>query len=134
MAKIEEIEGIGAVYAGKLGLAGITTCETLLAQGATPAGRKKIGESTGISEALLLRWVNHADLFRISGVGQQYAELLEAAGVDSIPELAQRNAANLHQKLAELQEHKKLTGRAPALSQVEDWIQQAKQLPRLVTY
>lgn len=134
MAKIEEIEGIGAAYAEKLGQAGIATSETLLEQGATPAGRKKIGETTGISETLLLRWVNHADLFRISGIGQQYAELLEAAGVDSVPELAQRNAANLHQKLVEVQEQKKLTGRVPAQSQVEDWIQQAKQLPRTVSY
>ena len=134
MAKIEEIEGIGPAYAEKLAAAGIGTVEALLEQGATAAGRKAIGESTGIGVVLLLRWVNHADLYRISGIGKQYAELLEAAGVDTVPELAQRNGANLHEKLAAVQEEKKLTGRVPAFSQVEDWIQQAKNLPRVVTH
>lgn len=134
MAKIEEIEGIGPVFAQKLGLSGITTSEELLEQGATAAGRKKICDGCGVSHALLLRWVNHADLFRISGIGQQYAELLEAAGVDSVPELAQRAAANLHSKLVEVHEKRKLTGRVPALSQVEDWIRQAAQLPVIVTH
>ena len=134
MAKIEEIEGIGPVYAEKLGQCGITSCESLLEQGASSAGRKKICESTGIGDSLLLRWVNHADLFRISGIGPQYAELLEAAGVDSVAELAQRVPANLQAKLTEVQEQKHLTGRVPALSFVEDWVAQAKQLPKLVTH
>jgi predicted flap endonuclease-1-like 5' DNA nuclease len=134
MAKIEEIEGIGAAYAEKLGQAGITSCELLLEQGATAAGRAKICEATGISGSLLLRWVNHADLFRISGIGPQYAELLEAAGVDSVAELAQRVPANLHAKLTEVQAQKNLTARVPAASFVADWVEQAKQLPKVVSH
>ena len=134
MANIEEIEGIGSVYGQKLAEAGINTSEALLEKGATAAGRKALSESTGISDTLLLRWVNHADLFRVSGIGPQYAELLEAAGVDSVPELAQRVAGNLHPRLVEIHQQKKLTGRTPALSQVEGWIDQAKQQPRVVTH
>jgi predicted flap endonuclease-1-like 5' DNA nuclease len=134
MAKIEEIEGIGPAYAEKLALAGVKTPEELLDQGASAAGRKKLCESTGISSSLILRWVNHADLFRITGIGPQYAELLEAAGVDSVAELAQRVPANLHAKLVEVQEQKNLTGRAPAESFVVDWVEQAKQLPKRVTH
>lgn len=134
MAAIEEIEGIGTAYAHKLAQAGITTCKGLLERGASAAGRKALADNTGISDQLLLRWVNHADLFRISGIGPQYAELLEAARVDSVPELAQRAAANLHQQLIELRERRKLTGRTPALTEVEAWIQQAKSLPRIVSY
>ncbi|MFO1417141.1 MAG: DUF4332 domain-containing protein [Methylotetracoccus sp.] len=134
MAKLEEIEGIGPAYAEKLTQAGIGSTEALLEAGATAAGRKTLADATGIGGALLLRWVNHADLYRITGIGKQYAELLEASGVDSVPELAQRNGANLHDKLSAVQSEKKLTGRVPALSQVEDWIQQAKNLPRVVSH
>lgn len=134
MAKLDEIEGIGPAYAEKLTQAGIGSTEALLEAGATAAGRKTLGDAAGISGALLLRWVNHADLYRITGIGKQYAELLEAAGVDSVPELAQRNGASLHEKLSAAQDEKKLTGRVPALSQVEDWIQQAKNLPRVVSH
>lgn len=134
MAKIEEIEGVGTVYGQKLADAGITSTEALLQQGATAGGRKAIAESTGISDQLLLRWVNHADLYRVSGIGRQYAELLEAAGVDSVPELAQRVAGNLHAKLTEVQGQKNLTARVPALSDVESWINQAKALPRVVSH
>jgi predicted flap endonuclease-1-like 5' DNA nuclease len=134
MAKIEEIEGIGPAYAEKLALAGVKTPEELLDQGASAAGRNKLCESTGISSSLILRWVNHADLFRITGIGPQYAELLEAAGVDSVAELAQRVPPNLHAKLVEVQEQKNLTGRAPAESSVVDWVEQAKQLPKRVTH
>lgn len=134
MAKIEEIEGVGPAYAEKLAQAGIGDCAGLLEQGATAAGRQKICESTGISASLVLRWVNHADLFRVNGIGPQYAELLEAAGVDTVAELAQRVPANLHAKLTEVQEQKGLTGRVPAASFVADWVEQAKQLPKVVSH
>jgi predicted flap endonuclease-1-like 5' DNA nuclease len=134
MSKIIDVEGIGEVYARKLEDAGIATTEALLEQGATRAGRQKIEKTTGISHALLLRWVNHVDLFRIKGVQTQYAELLEAAGVDSIPELAQRDPAHLHPKLVETNETKKLVRKVPTQKQVSDWIGQAKKLPRAVTY
>lgn len=134
MTKLEEIEGIGPAFAEKLAAVGIASCEALLEQGATAAGRQALGEATGIGPGLLLRWVNHADLFRISGIGPQYAELLEVAGVDTVAELAQRVPANLHAKLVEVQAQKKLTGRVPAASSVADWVEQAGQLPRVVTY
>ncbi|MCH9687831.1 MAG: DUF4332 domain-containing protein [Deltaproteobacteria bacterium] len=132
MAKLEEIEGIGAVYAGKLREASITTQEALLAAGGDPKGRKGLEESTGISGKLLLGWINRADLARIKGVGEEYADLLEHAGVDSVPELAQRNAANLHAKLAEVEAAKNLVRRLPSADDVVGWIAQAKDLPRAV--
>lgn len=132
--KIAEIEGIGPVYAEKLSSAGIKSVEALLEAGASKAGRKKIAEESGIDESKILKWVNHADLFRIKGVGPEFAELLEAAGVDTVKELRNRNAANLHAKLEEVQEEKKLTRVVPALSKVEDFIEQAKALPPVVTY
>ena len=101
---------------------------------ATPAGRKSIAADTGISEKLILRWVNMADLFRIKGVGEEYSDLLEAAGVDTVPELAQRNAENLHQKVEEVNAKKKLVRRVPSLKEIEDWTGQAKKLPRKVNY
>ena len=97
-------------------------------------GRKEIVKATGISEKLLLRWVNMADLYRIKGIGQEYAELLEAAGVDTVPELAQRVPANLLEKMAAANAQKKMVRRLPDLSQVESWVAQAKSLPRVITY
>jgi len=134
MAKLLKVEGIGEAYAQKLQAAGVATTEALLEKGATPQGRQEIAEATGISAKLILRWVNHVDLFRISGVGEQYADLLEAAGVDTVPELAQRNAENLYQKLLAVNEEKKLVRRPPTQAQVGGWIEQAKQLPRVITY
>ncbi|MEW5871236.1 MAG: DUF4332 domain-containing protein [Chloroflexota bacterium] len=134
MTKLIDIEGIGATYAQKLQDAGIAKAEELLEKGATPKGRKEIAEKSGISDALILEWVNHVDLFRIKGVGEEYADLLEAAGVDTIPELAQRKAENLLKKLEEVNQAKKLVRRLPLQSQVADWIEQAKQLPRVITY
>ena len=134
MAKLSKVEGIGEAYAQKLQAAGVATTEALLEKGATPQGRQEIAEATGISAKLILRWVNHVDLFRISGVGEQYADLLEAAGVDTVPELAQRNAENLYQKLLAVNEEKKLVRRPPTQAQVGGWIEQAKQLPRVITY
>lgn len=134
MAKIIGIEGIGPVYAEKLASVGITTVEALLKAGASPKGREELAEKTGISGKLILEWVNLADLFRIKGISEEYSDLLEEAGVDTVPELAQRNAENLHAKLQEVNAAKKLVRRLPAQSQVADWIQQAKALPRVLTY
>ena len=134
MTRLLDVEGIGAVYAEKLNATGIPTLEALLEQGATPKGRAEIAEKAGISGAMILRWVNHVDLFRIKGVAGQYAELLEAAGVDTVPELALRNAANLHQKLAETNQAKKCVRQLPTRTQVESWVEQAKKLPRIITY
>lgn len=131
---IEEIEGIGPVYAEKLGNASIKTVEGLLKAGATIAGRKKIAEESGIDEGKVLDWVNMADLFRIKGVASQFAELLKASGVDTVKELRTRNAENLHAKLTEVNAEKKLTKVVPALSQVTDFIEQAKSLEPVITY
>ena len=132
--KLNEIEGIGATYASKLTDAGISSVKDLLVKGSNPKGRKALEAGTGISGKLILRWVNMADLFRIKGVGEEYSDLLEAAGVDTVPELAQRNAANLHAKMAEVNEKKKLVRAVPALSFVEKWVAQAKELPRAISY
>jgi predicted flap endonuclease-1-like 5' DNA nuclease len=134
MTKIIDIEGIGPVYAEKLTAAGIPTTEALLEKGAAPKGRKELEEKTGISGKLLLEWINRADLMRIKGVGEEYSDLLEAAGVDTVPELAQRNAANLHQQLVLINKEKKLVRQAPGFNAVQDWVAQAKALPRIVSY
>lgn len=134
MTSVLDIEGVGEAQATKLKAAGVSTTEALLEQGATPRGRDGIAESTGISGKLILKWVNHADLFRIKGVAGEYAELLEAAGVDTVAELAQRNAANLAKALEERNSARKIVRRVPTESQVEGWIREAKTLPRKVTY
>jgi predicted flap endonuclease-1-like 5' DNA nuclease len=134
MSNIIDVEGIGVVYARKLRQAGIATSENLLEKGATPAGRERIAKDTGISSVRILRWVNHVDLFRIKGIESQFAELLEAAGVDTVPELSQRNPANLLAALAEVNQKKHLVRRLPSQDQVAGWIEQAKKLPRVVTY
>jgi predicted flap endonuclease-1-like 5' DNA nuclease len=134
MAKLLDIEGVGEVYAQKLKAAGVGTTDALLKQGASPKGRKEIAEKSGISETLILEWVNHVDLFRIKGVAEEYADLLEEAGVDTVPELAQRKPENLLGKMAEVNAKKKLVRRMPVLAQVESWVEQAKKLPRLLTY
>lgn len=134
MAKLTQVEGIGEAYAQKLVEAGISTTEALLDKGASSQGRKEIAESTGISATLIGRWVNHVDLFRVKGVGGEYAELLEAAGVDTVPELAQRNPDNLYQKLVGVNTERKLVRQLPRQDQVRDWVEQAKALPRKITY
>ncbi len=134
MAKIVDVEGIGTKYAEKLIKEGINTTDALLKAGSTPNGRKTLAEKTGIGDALILKWVNHVDLYRIKGVGSEYSELLECAGVDTIPELAQRKAANLIQKILEVNKEKKLVRKLPVESQVADWIEQAKKLPRVINY
>jgi predicted flap endonuclease-1-like 5' DNA nuclease len=134
MSALIDIEGIGETYEAKLKAAGVTTQEKLLEAGSTPKGRKEVAEKTGISDALILKWVNHCDLARIKGVAGQYAELLEAAGVDTVPELATRKPENLVAKMVEVNAAKKLVRNLPVLKQVEDWVDQAKKLPRVVNY
>lgn len=134
MAKVIDVEGIGSKYSEKLTKIGIKTTGALLKAGSTPKGRKNLAEKSGISDELILKWVNHVDLYRIKGVGSEYSELLEAAGVDTIPELAQRKAANLAAKIVEVNKAKKLVRKLPVESQVADWIEQAKKLPRVITY
>ena len=132
--KIEEIEGIGPTYGEKLAAANINTTEDLLKLCCDAKGRKKTAESTGLSEGQLLKWVNMADLMRISGVGSEYSELLEAAGVDTVKELRNRNAENLAAKMAEVNATKKLTRTVPSESVVSGWVEQAKSLDPLITH
>jgi predicted flap endonuclease-1-like 5' DNA nuclease len=134
MTKLVEIEGIGETYAGKLRDAGVTSLDDLLKKGATKKGRKEMEDASGITGKLILRWINMADLFRIKGIGEQYSDLLEAAGVDTVPELAQRKPENLHAKMVEVNEQKNLVRALPARSAVEAWVASAKELPRVVTY
>ena len=131
---IADIEGIGPVYAEKLAAAGVKTTDALLERGATSKGREELETATGIGHALILKWVNRADLYRIKGIGSEYSDLLEVAGVDTVPELAQRNAANLTETLAEANAARNLVRRLPTLEEVTDWVAQAKQLPRVVQY
>lgn len=132
--KIIDIEGIGEKYAQSLEKVGVKSPEALLEAGATPAGRKKLAEETGISPTLILKWVNHADLFRIKGVGPQFAELLEAAGVDTVKELKHRVPANLTKKMLETNEAKNLANRVPSEKEVTEWIAEAKTLEPKVSY
>ena len=132
--KIIEIEGIGPVYAKKLEAAGVKTAAELLERGKNVKGRKELAELTGISGKRILTWVNHADLFRINGVGPQFAELLEAAGVDTVTEFALRNPSNLEKKLKNVNEMKHLTRRVPSVIELQKMINQAKELPRVMTY
>lgn len=134
MARCIDIEGIGETYAQRLKSAGIITTEQLLQRGGTPAGRQEIAESVDVSTQRVLEWVNRADLFRIKGVSEEYSDLLEAAGVDTVPELARRNSDNLYQRLIETNQEKKLVRRLPGLSQVASWIEQAGALPRAIEY
>lgn len=129
IAKLTDVEGIGAANAQKLGKAGIATPADLLKQGATSAGRKAIAEKTGISAEQIGRWVNRVDLSRVKGIGTQYSELLEAAGVDTAKELARRNPDNLLETLKSTNDAKKLVRQLPTKAQVEGWIAGAKTLP-----
>ena len=134
MAKLEMIEGIGAAYAVKLRKAGVRSTNELLKKGATPSGRKQISGASGISLKLILEWTNHSDLFRIKGVGEEYADLLEEAGVDTVVELGKRIPEKLLDSMNKANAKKKLVRQLPALSRVKDWVKQAKKLPRIITY
>lgn len=132
--KIIDIQGIGPVYAEKLSAVGIITVDQLLKEGAAAKGRKALEDKTGIRGDLILTWVNHADLFRVKGVGPQFAELLEAAGVDTVKELRNRNAANLAAKMLEVNEAKHLCRRTPVEKEVQKYIDLAKALDPVVSY
>ncbi len=131
---IIEIEGVGAVYAEKLKTAGITTTEGLLERAKSPKLRKELAAATGIDETRILKWANMADLRRIKGVGEEYSELLEAAGVDTVKELKARVPANLTKAMAEANAKRKLVRALPTESMVEKWVAQAKELPPVLTY
>jgi predicted flap endonuclease-1-like 5' DNA nuclease len=133
--KIDEIEGIGATQASKLAEAGVTTTDDLLQWGANTAGRASLADTTGISAKLILEWVNHVDLMRIKGVGSEYSDLLEAAGVDSPSELAQRNAANLATTFAEVVAARPgIVRRTPSETEVAGWIAEAKGMDKVVEH
>ncbi len=131
---LEYVEGIGPVYAEKLREIGLLTCLDFLKAGATRKGREEIVEKSGISSKLILKWVNHIDLYRIKGIGSEYADLLEAAGIDTVVELAQRNPTNLFEKVIEVNAAKELVRKPPTAAQVEEWIAQAKTLARVISY
>ena len=132
--KIIDVEGIGPVYAEKLNEAGVKTTEDLLEKCAAKKGRVAMAEATGISEKLILKWTNHADLFRIKGIAGQFAELLGAAGVDTVKEFRHRVPGNLQPKLVAVNEEKNLCNRVPSVSELEKMIAQAKELEPLITY
>jgi predicted flap endonuclease-1-like 5' DNA nuclease len=134
MAKLSDIEGIGVAYSEKLEEVGISSLGNLLKICSEKKGRKEIAEKIGISEKLILNWVNRADLSRIKGVSTQYSDLLECAGVDTVPELGQRNSENLQLKMVEVNEEKNLVRKVPTVAQITDWIGQAKDLLRVVTH
>ena len=134
MTTISNIEGIGPKYAEKLKAAGVRSVESLLDICCVKKGRKEIAEKSGLSESQILEWTNRADLMRIKGVSTQYADLLECAGVDTVPELGQRNAVNLQAKMVEVNTAKKLVRKVPTSSQVESWVAQAKTLPKKITH
>jgi predicted flap endonuclease-1-like 5' DNA nuclease len=134
MTKLIEIEGIGEAYLTKLAGAGVTTVEALLEKGAAPRGRAALEEATGIRHDLILEWVNHADLFRVPGIGSEYSDLLEEAGVDTVAELAQRKPENLYKALVAKNAEKEIVRRLPSEKQVADWVICAQGLPRIVTY
>ncbi|TDY61676.1 uncharacterized protein DUF4332 [Aminivibrio pyruvatiphilus] len=134
MANLEKVEGIGEVYGKKLRDAGVNNTDMLLEAGSTRKGRDELAVKTEIASKLILEWVNHVDLFRVKGVGEEYADLLEASGVDTVPELAQRRADNLHKKMAEVNGEKKLVRQLPSEKQVQEWIDHARELPRKIQY
>ncbi|MBC7227373.1 MAG: DUF4332 domain-containing protein [Thermoflexales bacterium] len=134
MASIEQISGIGPVYGEKLRALGIRTTEALLRASATPQGRQELAEKIGVSADTILKWVNRADLMRVTGIGEQYSDLLEAAGVDTVLELARRNPENLYAKLAEVNAEKRLVRRLPTQDMVANWVEQAKGLERAISY
>jgi predicted flap endonuclease-1-like 5' DNA nuclease len=132
--KLESVEGIGPAYAGELRKGGVGSIDSLLKKGATKQGREEIAAVTGLPEIRILGWVNRADLYRIKGIGGQYSDLLEQAGVDTVTELAQRNPKNLHQTLLETNERCHLVRKLPTEIQVKNWVKYAKSLKRVVEY
>jgi Domain of unknown function (DUF4332) len=134
MSKLANIEGIGEVYAAKFAQIEVKTVASLLEKGSTPKGRKGLAEKSGLSEAQILKWVNQADLFRIKGIAEEYSNLLEASGVDTVVELAHRNASNLLEKMTSVNGEKHLVRRLPTLKMISSWIEMAECLPRKINY
>jgi predicted flap endonuclease-1-like 5' DNA nuclease len=134
MATLAEIEGVGSAYARKLQKAGVRGTSGLLKKGGTAKGRKELAASSGFSTKTLLEWVNRADLFRVRGVGAEFSDLLEGAGVDTVRELAKRDPAKLFDTLTQTNARKKLVRQTPSLNQVKAWVKQAKSLRVMVTY
>lgn len=134
MAHLDTVEGIGPIYQEKLVNAGITTTDLFLEKGRTPKGRQEIAAAADIDATYILEWLNRLDMDRIKGIGSEYADLLEWVGVDTVPELAQRNAEHLYASLKEISEAKELVRRLPSAEQVADWVEQAKALPRMLEY
>ena len=132
--KVNEVEGIGPSYQEKLVLVGIKTTDDFLKICCDKKGRKSVAEATGISEKLILNWANKSDLMRVSGIGPQFSELLEAAGVDTVKELRTRNVANLTAKMAEVNAEKKLARVAPPEAKVAGWVEQAKGMTPTITH
>lgn len=132
--KVQQVEGIGEAYAAKLVEAGVKTTDDLLEKCAKKGGREKLAEQTGISEKLILKWTNHSDLFRINGIAGQFAELLEAGGVDTVKEFRHRVAANLQPKLEEINAEKHICKRVPSVVELEKMIEQAKGLDPIISY
>lgn len=134
MAQLEIIRGIDNAVEKKLNKAGITSVESLLSACALKKGRSALSKQTGISEELILKWANRADLARIKGIAGKYSELLEDAGVDTVPELSRRNLENLTLKLKEVNDVKKIVEKLPGAAQIQEWIKQAGMLPRVLEY
>ncbi len=131
---LKAIEGIGPVYAEKIRQAGVRSTAALLEKGRTPKDRQALAEATGVSSQLLLEWVNRAELFRVKGIGEQYSDLLEAAGVDTVVELSKRNPKALYETLATVNNEKNLVNQMPGLNRVKNWVKAAKSLKRMVKY
>jgi predicted flap endonuclease-1-like 5' DNA nuclease len=134
MAKLETIEGIGPIYAEKLRAAGVRSVNALLSAGTTPEERKALEAKSGIGHEYILDWVNRADLMRVKGIGEEYSDLLEKAGVDTVVELTRRNPDNLHAQVLQTNAEKRLVRRAPSRGMVAQWVKDAKALPRVVSY
>lgn len=132
--RIADIEGIGYVYARKLAKVGIRSTDALLKQGATVKGRKEIVKASGIGHKLILEWVNLADLYRVKGIGSEYSDLLEEAGVDTVVELGKRDPVKLNAKMEQVNQKKNLVNKMPGVKLVRKWVRQAKKLPRVVKY
>ncbi|MCP4308234.1 MAG: DUF4332 domain-containing protein [bacterium] len=134
MASIDTIEGISHKQATSLRKAKIRTVEALLKKGSTKMGRGDVAAATGVSEKLLLEWVNRADLMRVRGVGEEYSDLLEAAGVDTVKELRRRNPGNLLASVMEVNAKKLLVRRLPTEAMVQRWVEHAGELDPVVKY
>ena len=134
MAKLIDIASIGPVNAKKLKKAGVFTTHSLLKQGASPRGRESIAEMSGISLAMVTQWINHSDLFRIHGVGEEYARLLEQTGVETVAELGKRKPDKLYHQIQHVNQERHLVRKMPTETQLKDWIYQAKRLPKVITY